>query len=73
MKQNNEKRQENLFIDMDLENEVKNRQQENRHHKLLMELEKELKQPFEAVSYKFLFILTVSILFFTYLVYDRNQ
>lgn len=70
MEQNNEKRQENLFIDIDLENDTKNRQ---KHHELLMELEKEFKQPFEAISYKFLFILTVSILFFTYLVYDRNQ
>ena len=45
----------------------------SRDRELLLILEKELEKPFAAVSYTFLFILTVAILIFTYMVQDRNK
>ena len=59
-----EKGQERCLIEINFTDDVKNRD-------LLLDLKKELETPFETISYKFLFILTVAILIFTYLVFDR--
>ena len=45
----------------------------SRDRELVLTLEEELEKPFAAVSYTFLFILTVAILIFTYMVQDRNK
>ena len=45
----------------------------SRDCQLLLTLEEELEKPFAAVSYTFLFILTVAILIFTYMVQDRYK
>ena len=45
----------------------------SRDRELLLTLKKELEKPFAAVSYTFLFILTVAILIFTYMVQDRYK
>ena len=44
-----------------------------RDRELLLTLGQEIEKPFAAVSYTFLFILTVAILIFTYMVQDRNK
>ena len=45
----------------------------SRNRELVLTLEEELEKPFAAVSYTFLFILTVAILLFTYMIHDRNK
>jgi len=44
-----------------------------RDRELLLTLGQEIEKPFATVSYTFLFILTVAILIFTYMVQDRNK
>ena len=45
----------------------------SRDRELVLTLNEELDKPFADVSYTFLFILTVAILLFTYMVQDRNK
>ena len=61
---------EKPFCKIDIKSDAK---VTSRDRELLLTLEKELEKPFAAVSYTFLFILTIAILLFTYIVQDRNK
>lgn len=61
---------EKPFCKIDIKSDAK---VTSRDRQLLLTLEEELEKPFAAVSYTFLFILTVAILIFTYMVQDRNK
>ena len=64
---------EKSFCKINIKNDSK---VSSRDRELLLNLEElgeELEKPFAAVSYTFLFILTVAILIFTYMVQDRNK
>ena len=62
---------EKSFCKINIKNDSK---VSSRDRELLLNLVgEELETPFAAVSYTFLFILTVAILIFTYMVQDRNK
>lgn len=62
---------EKSFCKINIKNDSK---VSSRDRELLLNLVgEELEKPFAAVSYTFLFILTVAILIFTYMVQDRNK
>ena len=61
---------EKPFCKIDIKSDAK---VTSRDCQLLLTLEEELEKPFAAVSYTFLFVLTVAILIFTYMVQDRNK